>query len=322
MLRIGQVEATATSDSKYTDGSVAGGIAATRLRAAAFNAIQEELAHIVEVAGLALNVADNTQVYAALQKLLLSRANPFADIKADGSAAIATALTNLGLIDSSGYSGRLIGAPKIITTSGTYIPSPGCKLALGEAVGGGGGGGGCYLADSAGASAGGGGGSGGYSFFAFLNPVPTAVTIGSGGVMGAIAANATPANASSGGDTIFGSLCVAKGGYGGLSAGWAVPTGTSDMACTDGGGGGLAGTGDFTACGRWGDRGIQLARNGSAGYGAPSMLGSGGYRTTGTSGLIVPPTFGGGGLGNYRASGTSFAGTNGANGVCIIREFF
>ena len=38
MLRIGQVEATATQDGKYTDGSVAGGIAATRLRAAAFNA--------------------------------------------------------------------------------------------------------------------------------------------------------------------------------------------------------------------------------------------------------------------------------------------
>ena len=40
MLRIGQVEATATQDGKYTDGSVAGGIAATRLRAAAFNAIR------------------------------------------------------------------------------------------------------------------------------------------------------------------------------------------------------------------------------------------------------------------------------------------
>ena len=62
MLRIGQVEATATQDGKYTDGSVAGGIAATRLRAAAFNAMQEELAHIVESAGLALDINDMTQV--------------------------------------------------------------------------------------------------------------------------------------------------------------------------------------------------------------------------------------------------------------------
>ncbi|EHK1691159.1 tail fiber protein, partial [Escherichia coli] len=101
MLRIGQVEATATQDGKYTDGSVAGGIAATRLRAAAFNAMQEELAHIVESAGLALDINDMTQVLKAIQKLTLSRANPFADIKSDGAAAISTALTNLDLGEGS-----------------------------------------------------------------------------------------------------------------------------------------------------------------------------------------------------------------------------
>ena len=106
MLRIGQVEATATQDGKYTDGSVAGGIAATRLRAAAFNAMQEELAHIVESAGLALDINDMTQVLKAIQKLTLSRANPFADIKSDGAAAISTALTNLGF---SEYIKGLIG---------------------------------------------------------------------------------------------------------------------------------------------------------------------------------------------------------------------
>ena len=101
MLRIGQVEATATQDGKYTDGSIAGGIAATRLRAAAFNAMQEELAHIVESAGLALDINDMTQVLKAIQKLTLSRANPFADIKSGGAAAISTALTNLGLGEGS-----------------------------------------------------------------------------------------------------------------------------------------------------------------------------------------------------------------------------
>ncbi|MFB0541357.1 hypothetical protein ACET3W_15020, partial [Citrobacter portucalensis] len=107
MLRIGQVEATATQDGKYTDGSVAGGIAATRLRAAAFNAMQEELAHIVESAGLALDINDMTQVLKAIQKLTLSRANPFADIKSDGAAAISTALSNLGLGDDARLSGNL-----------------------------------------------------------------------------------------------------------------------------------------------------------------------------------------------------------------------
>lgn len=97
MLRIGQVETSATADGKYTDGSVAGGIAATRLRAAAFNAIQEELANIVESAGMTLSPDDMTQVLAALKKQFLSRTHPFADIKADGAAAIAEALSNLGL---------------------------------------------------------------------------------------------------------------------------------------------------------------------------------------------------------------------------------
>ena len=97
MLRIGQVETTATSDGLYTDGSVAGGIAATRLRAAAFNAMQEELAHIVEVGGDALSIDDMTQVLKALKKLFLSRSNPFGDIALDGPEAIEMALSNLGI---------------------------------------------------------------------------------------------------------------------------------------------------------------------------------------------------------------------------------
>ncbi|ENT4819739.1 hypothetical protein ACFFX4_001292 [Citrobacter farmeri] len=97
MLRIGQVETTATSDGLYTDGSVAGGVAATRLRAAAFNAMQEELAHIVEEGGDALSIDDMTQVLKALKKLFLSRSNPFGDIALDGPEAIALALSNLQL---------------------------------------------------------------------------------------------------------------------------------------------------------------------------------------------------------------------------------
>ncbi|EOZ9309609.1 hypothetical protein ACQYEU_004853, partial [Citrobacter freundii] len=123
MLRIGQVEATATQDGKYTDGSVAGGIAATRLRAAAFNAMQEELAHIVESAGLALDINDMTQVLKAIQKLTLSRANPFADIKSDGEAAISTALTNLriGEIYAPINSPSFTGTPSVPTAAQSEI---------------------------------------------------------------------------------------------------------------------------------------------------------------------------------------------------------
>ena len=62
-----------------------------------FNAIQSELLNILRAAGLDPDKMDNTQILAALKKLFLSRSNPFGDIKADGEAAIATALANLGL---------------------------------------------------------------------------------------------------------------------------------------------------------------------------------------------------------------------------------
>ena len=127
MLRIGQVEATATQDGKYTDGSVAGGIAATRLRAAAFNAMQEELAHIVESAGLALDINDMTQVLKAIQKLTLSRANPFADIESDGAAAISTALTNLGLGEAAKRDVGT-GAGQIPDMSAWSLPSGGVGM--------------------------------------------------------------------------------------------------------------------------------------------------------------------------------------------------
>lgn len=136
MLRIGQVEATATQDGKYTDGSVAGGIAATRLRAAAFNAMQEELAHIVESAGLALDINDMTQVLKAIQKLTLSRANPFADIKSDGT--VQTALSNLGLTDI-GIGADTPGADKPLLTgaksSGFYIYGGGSDADFGPDFG-------------------------------------------------------------------------------------------------------------------------------------------------------------------------------------------
>lgn len=137
MLRIGQVEATATQDGKYTDGSVAGGIAATRLRAAAFNAMQEELAHIVESAGLALDINDMTQVLKAIQKLTLSRLNPFADIKSDGAAAISTALANLGLgTGLTGIVGQSRNAAMRITVASSTATWTADELVVETAIGG------------------------------------------------------------------------------------------------------------------------------------------------------------------------------------------
>lgn len=212
MLRIGQVEATATQDGKYTDGSVAGGIAATRLRAAAFNAMQEELAHIVESAGLALDINDMTQVLKAIQKLTLSRINPFADIKSDGAAAISTALANLGLQNPDGSVGRLIGV-RVFTISGIYNSSAGTKSVIVDAIGGGAGSGGVPATSSSQSGISAAGSSGSFARARYSsNFSGLQIQIGAGGVAGT---STTPGG--DGGVTTFGSLLSCPGGKGSIA---------------------------------------------------------------------------------------------------------
>lgn len=209
MLRIGQVEATATQDGKYTDGSVAGGIAATRLRAAAFNAMQEELAHIVESAGLALDINDMTQVLKAIQKLTLSRANPFADIKSDGAAAISTALTNLGSSDGT-LNGRLLNV-HLFTAGGQYTPTVGMKFILAHMIGGGGASGGTPAISSSQTGGVAAGNSGAYAYIkAYASDIGAgkAVSVGAGGKSQVNGAGFA------GGTTAIADIADVTGGYG------------------------------------------------------------------------------------------------------------
>lgn len=79
----------------FTRGNPQTGTPATDLDDDYCDSIQEELAGIVEASGVALDKSKRNQVLTAVKALLLSRAHPFADIKADG--AVAEALSNLGL---------------------------------------------------------------------------------------------------------------------------------------------------------------------------------------------------------------------------------
>lgn len=88
-----------------------------------FNIIQSELINILRAAGLDPDKMDNTQILAALKKLFLSRSNPFGDIKADGAAAIATALSNLRL-------GAFISSPSSNPGDFTQVNSPDGKCYL------------------------------------------------------------------------------------------------------------------------------------------------------------------------------------------------
>lgn len=64
-----------------------------------FNIFQNELLNVLAAAGINPDKTDHAQLVAAMKKLFLSRTNPGADIKADGAAAIAAFLSNLGLSD-------------------------------------------------------------------------------------------------------------------------------------------------------------------------------------------------------------------------------
>ncbi|WP_419866964.1 hypothetical protein [Citrobacter werkmanii] len=81
----------------FTRGNPQTGTPATDMDDDYFDMLQEELAGVVEATGVNLEKSKHNQLLTALKALLLSRAHPFADIKADGPTAVAEALSNLGL---------------------------------------------------------------------------------------------------------------------------------------------------------------------------------------------------------------------------------
>lgn len=84
-----------------------------------FNIVQTELLNLLKEAGIDPDKANHAQLLAAMKKLFLTRSNPFADIKADGPAAVAAALSNLGLSDLV-LAG--VGAGSLGTTGYAEIP--------------------------------------------------------------------------------------------------------------------------------------------------------------------------------------------------------
>ncbi|ELI9278745.1 hypothetical protein RSN36_001707 [Escherichia coli] len=79
----------------FTRGNPQTGTPATDLDDDYFDMLQEELCSVVEASGASLEKGRYDQLLTALRALLLSRNNPFGDIKSDGT--VPTALKNLGL---------------------------------------------------------------------------------------------------------------------------------------------------------------------------------------------------------------------------------
>lgn len=89
----------------FTRGNPQTGTPATDLDDDYFDMLQEELCSVVEASGASLEKGRHDQLLTALRALLLSRKNPFGDIKSDGT--VQTALENLGL----GEGAPAIGVP-------------------------------------------------------------------------------------------------------------------------------------------------------------------------------------------------------------------
>ncbi|CFR10267.1 bacteriophage tail fiber protein [Yersinia frederiksenii] len=81
----------------FTRGNPQTGVPATALDDDYFDAIQEEIAGVVESSGVPLDKGNKTQLLTALKKLFLRTSNNFSEIAAAGPAATAAARANLEL---------------------------------------------------------------------------------------------------------------------------------------------------------------------------------------------------------------------------------
>lgn len=214
-----------------------------------------------------------------------------------------------------GISGRLLGAPQIFTSSGTYTPSTGTKFVYVELIGAGGAGGGAVVTNSSQVSTGTGGTAGSYGAAVFSSGFSgVSVTVGTGGV------GVTGATGGNGGTSSFGALLSCPGGNGGT-----VGTAGAPSSAAGGLSPALAPTGATVierGEGGWGGVANSLT-NPLGGRGGRGWFGCGaqpsGPATTGTSSVNYGA--GGGGACNANSAGATFAGGSGGNGLCIIWEY-
>jgi hypothetical protein len=241
--------------------------------------------------------------------------------RADLKAAVDAVNAMIGMGDPFALHGRLLAVRKF-TTGGTYTPTAGTSFVIVEAVGGGGGGGGAGVTGSGAIAAAGCGGGSGAMVRALVSSgfAGVALAIGAGGAGGS--GNST---GSQGGDTTFGALVTAFGGYGGngMSA-------SSSVKFTTGGGwaGGAAVSGSAVLLNFESENGTPgqvSAGCGCAGIGgrselSPFLANVGSPLSGGPSGAPIRPGAGGGGALSMNG-GAAQTGGIGAAGQIIIHEY-
>lgn len=214
------------------------------------------------------------------------------------------------------------GPVRRVYTSGTTWNKPaGLSHIEVECLGPGGAGGGAPSTGSGQASTGGGGGAGGYArklFLAAALPSSCTVTVGTGGSPGSAGNDGGNGSAA----TTFagtGITTVSGGAGGGGQAGSA----TSGNNLSTAGSGGAASGGDINATGGNGIRGVAIAGGrGSMPKGADSIWGSGGQGNSNSNGGAASGYGAGGGGGTNGATQSANQGGAGADGLCVVTEYY
>ncbi|WLS77201.1 carbohydrate kinase [Erwinia pyri] len=288
-----QVDKFGAGKNGFTGGNPQTGELATALDADFFDSVQEEIAAVIEAAGLSLDKSSNKQLLAAIQK--------------------------------SVGPGRLLNI-KIFTSSGVYTPTAGTKKIIVEVQGGGGAGGGSSATTTGNASVGGGGTEGCYGK-ALLTATESSYTI----VVGKGGSGVAGASGNAGGQSSFGTILTADGGYGGgiLAAGSVALMVAAD-ATTQPSTPTVSGANiESSITGRSTSIAIRLSSTSQAssfnGLGGSSKFGAGGgSRSTNGAGFAAS-SYGSGGSGakswQASASDVAYAGGAGKDGIVIIWEY-
>ncbi|WP_157811639.1 hypothetical protein [Pantoea rodasii] len=276
-----QVDKFGSGKNGFTGGNPQTGVLPTALDADYFDSLQEELAGVIEAAGITLKKDTNSQLLTAMRAL---------------------------------FTGRQIGAPIVMTATGTYTPSSSLvKYVEVELYAPGGGSAGVPAYSGSTAAIAGGASAG--TWVKFRIPVSliasgVLVTIGIPGVAGVSGGGTGGA----GGNSSFGSLVVCPGG---LGSGYSTST-----TATNAGGANSPAEATISSSvtviaksrGQAGAPGyLSNNTSGSPGLGGATPVGSSGPDSAGN---------GAGGSGSRAISSdtTAKAGNIGGPGLCILRE--
>lgn len=199
---------------------------------------------------------------------------------------------------------------QVITSSGTYTPTPGMVFCDAELLGGGGGGGGANGTVAVAT----GGGAGSYSksrLTASQVGASQTATVGAAGTAGTTAGSA----GGTGGATSLGALVTTNGGIGGNGS---TTAGSPDVKA--GVLGGAAGTGEVATAGAPSSP-SYYSGGGSASAGGSTLYGAGGLAASFNGGAGPGGNGLGYGSGGGGGCGVAHAGGSGAPGVIIITEY-